>query len=97
MRRVAAMFCMAFFMAITCIIGISQADMVINLDASDNPDHPTAWTNLGTAGGSFLGNDDAPTLEEGTIEIPATRVRPSLTPSSTPRRRDDKFGAAPSA
>ena len=71
MRRVAAMFCTAFFMAITCIVGISQADMVINLDASDNPDHPNAWTNLGTAGGAFLGNDEAPTLEEGTIEIPA--------------------------
>ena len=71
MGRAVAMFCMALFMAITCSIGISQADMVIDLDASNNPDHPNAWTNLGTAGGAFLGNDEAPTLEEGTIEIPA--------------------------
>ena len=71
MRRVVAMCCMVFFMTVTCIIGVSQADMVIDLDASNNPDHPNAWTNLGTAGGAFLGNDEPPALEEGTIEIPA--------------------------
>ena len=73
MRKVASILSTVFFLATLCTIAL--ADVVpgaaLYLDARDNPAHPDAWTNLGTAGGELQGADDAPELlEEGTIEIP---------------------------
>ena len=43
---------------------------VLILDASNNPAHPDAWTNLGTAGGELSGEGNPPALEEGAMERP---------------------------
>ena len=63
---------MVFFLAIFCTIALADVvpGAVIFLDTSDNPAHPDAWTNLGTAGGEFLAADEPMQIEEGTIEIP---------------------------
>ena len=44
---------------------------VLVLDPSNNPAHPDAWTNLGTAGGELSGEGNPPALEQGDIDIPA--------------------------
>jgi hypothetical protein len=73
MRKVASILSMVFFLAVSSTIAL--ADVVpgaaLYLDARDNPAHPDAWANLGTAGGEIPAADDAPELlEEGNIEIP---------------------------
>ncbi len=54
----------------------SSDDVVLHFDASNNPAHPAAWTNLGTAGGELMGHepDNPPVLEEGAIEIPGAGI-----------------------
>ena len=47
---------------------------MLYLDAANNPAHPDAWTNLGTAGGELSGLDTPPVLEEGAIEIPSLGI-----------------------
>ena len=72
MRKVVSILSMVFFLAMSSTIAL--ADVVpgaaLYLDASDNPAHPDAWTNLGTAGGELPVGDATPVLEDGTIEIP---------------------------
>ena len=60
------------FLAVNaCTVALADAvpGAVMILDASDNPDHPRAWKNLGEAGGSLSAADKAPELEEGPIKI----------------------------
>ena len=73
MRKVASIISAVFFLTIFCTIALGQVvpGAVLHLDARDNPAHPDAWANLGTAGGELPGADDPPELlEEGTINIP---------------------------
>ena len=73
MRRVMTILSTVFFLATFCTIALGDVvpGAVLYLDARDNPAHPDAWTNLGTAGGELPGADEPPELlEEGTIEIP---------------------------
>lgn len=72
MRKVVSIFSTIFFLAMACTIALADVvpGAVLYLDASDNPGHKDAWTNLGTAGGELLAADEAPELEEGKIEIP---------------------------
>lgn len=73
MRKVVSIISAVFFLVSFCAIVLGQVvpDPVLYLDARDNPAHPDAWANLGTAGGELPGADDPPELlEEGTIEIP---------------------------
>ena len=74
MRKTISIFIMAFFLAIFCTVVLGQVvpGAVFHLDAADNPGHPDAWTNLGTAGGEIRAIDAAPVLEEGRIDIPNT-------------------------
>ena len=73
MRKVASILSMVFFLAISSTIALADVvpGAVLYLDARDNPAHPDAWENLGTAGGELPGADDPPELlEEGAINIP---------------------------
>ena len=73
MKRVMTILSTVFFLATFCVIALGQVvpDAVLYLDARDNPAHPDAWANLGTAGGELQGTNDAPELlEEAAIEIP---------------------------
>jgi len=70
-------------------------DPVLYLDASDNPGHPDAWTNLGTEGGELLGADEAPKLEEGTIEIPALGINQPNAKYYTAKESRQTFGGPP--
>ena len=73
MKVIISIFSGVFFLAMSFVIALADVvpGAVIYLDARDNPAHPDAWTNLGTAGGELLANDTTPELEEGDIEIPA--------------------------
>ena len=70
-------------------------DPVLYLDASDNPGHPDAWTNLGTEGGELPAADEAPKLEEGTIEIPALGINQPNTKYYTTQESLQTFGGPP--
>ena len=72
MRKVVSILSMVFFLAISSTIALADVvpGALLYLDARDNPAHPDAWTNLGTAGGELPAGDKTPVLEEGTIEIP---------------------------
>ena len=72
MRKIISIFSMVLLLAISCTIALGQVvpGAVFYLDASDNPGHPDAWANLGTAGGEIRTIDAAPVLEEGRIDIP---------------------------
>ena len=63
---------LVFLLAV--VYTVASADVVpgavLILDAANNPAHPDAWTNLGTAGGELSGEGNPPKLDEGTIEIP---------------------------
>ena len=76
MRKVTLTVAMMFFLATACTIALADAvpGAVLYLDASDNPGHDNAWTNLGTAGGELSAADEAPELEEGRIKIPGTGI-----------------------
>ena len=76
MKKVVSIFSTIFFLAIACTIALADPipGAVLYLDASDNPGHADAWTNLGTAGGELPAADEAPELEEGKIEIPALGI-----------------------
>ena len=72
MRRVVLSLSIVFVLA--AIFSIAHADVVpgavLHLDASNNPGHPDAWTNLGTTGGVVPAGDKTPILETGTIDVP---------------------------
>ena len=69
MKKVVSIFSVLFFLAMFSTVALG-ADPVLNLDASNNPGHPDAWTNLGTAGGELSGAGNPPALEEGPMEKP---------------------------
>ena len=73
MKRMASVFSLVILL--TAICTVVSADVVpgavLFLDAANNPAHPEAWSNLGSAGGELSGEGTPPLLEEGTIEIPA--------------------------
>ena len=71
MKKVALTITTLLLAANACTVALADAvpGAVMILDASDNPDHPRAWKNLGEAGGSLLPADKAPKLEEGPIKI----------------------------
>ena len=71
MKKVALTLTTLFLAANACTVALADAvpGAVMILDASDNPDHPKAWKNLGEAGGSLSAADKAPKLEEGPIKI----------------------------
>ena len=69
------------------VVGVSTTlgyvpDPQLWFDASDNPDHPEAWTNLGTAGGKLVASaKGVPVLE------------PHAGPDGGPRLYSQKGGA----
>ena len=71
MRSIILTLTATFILAAACSFAYADAvpGAVLILDASDNPDHPKAWKNLGEAGGSLSAADKAPDLEEGPIKI----------------------------
>ena len=72
MRKVVSILSMVFFLTMSSTIALADVapGALLYLDASNNPAHPDAWTNLGTVGGELPVGDKTPVLEEGTIEIP---------------------------
>ena len=77
MRKVMSILSMVFFLAISSTIAFADVvpGALFYVDASDNPAHPDAWTNLGTVGGELPSGDKTPVLEEGTIAIPGLDFR----------------------
>ena len=65
---------------------------LLHLDASDNPGHNKSWTNLGLSGGELLAADEAPVLEEGTIEIPALGISKVKAKYYTAKKSLQTFG-----
>lgn len=86
-----------FFLSMACTITFANIipDPVLYLNASDNPAHPDAWTNLGTEGGELLGADEAPKLEEGPIEIPALGISQPNAKYYTAKKSLQTFGGPP--
>ena len=86
-----------FFVSIACSMAFANvvSDPVLYLDASDNPSHPDAWTNLGTEGGELPAADKAPELEEGTIEIPALGINQENMKYYTTKDSLQTFGGPP--
>ena len=86
-----------FFVSIACSMAFANVlpDPVLYLDASDNPSHPEAWTNLGTESGELPAADKAPELEEGTIEIPALGINQQNTKYYTTKDSLQTFGGPP--
>ena len=72
MRKAVSILRFAFFLAGAPTAALADAvpGALLHLDASDNPGHPDAWTNLGAAGGELPAGNRTPILETGTIEIP---------------------------
>ena len=70
-------------------------DPVLYLNAADNPAHPKAWKNLGTEGGELLEADKAPTLEEGTIKIPALGINEQKVKYYTTKESLQTWGGPP--
>ena len=72
MSRAVLILCNVFFLGITSALAFAGVvpGALLHLDASDNPRHPDAWTNLGAAGGELPAGNKTPILETGTIEIP---------------------------
>ncbi len=72
MRRAVPILRVVFFLAGAPAIALAGAvpGALLHLDASDNPGHPDAWTNLGAARGELPAGNKTPILETGTIEIP---------------------------
>ena len=86
-----------FFVSMACTIVFANvvSDPVLYLDASDNPSHPDAWTNLGAEGGELPAADKAPELEEGTIEIPALGINQENMKYYTTKDSLQTFGGPP--
>ena len=97
MKTVISICTTIFFLAITCVIAFADVvpDAVLYLNASDNPAHPDAWENLGTEGGELLAADEAPKLEEGTIEIPALGITQENVKYYTTEESLQTFGGPP--
>ena len=97
MKTVTLIYTTIFFFAIAGMTAFANvvADPVLYLDASDNPAHPTAWENLGTEGGELLEADKAPTLEEGTIKIPALGINQENVKYYTTKESLQTFGGPP--
>ena len=86
-----------FFVSMACTIVFANvvSDPVLYLDASDNPSHPDAWTNLGAEGGELPAADKAPELEEGTIKIPALGINQENMKYYTTKDSLQTFGGPP--
>ena len=69
MKKIVSIFSVLFFLAVFSTVALA-ADPVLYLDAANNPAHPDAWTNLGTAGGQLSSGGNPPVLEEGPMEKP---------------------------
>ena len=91
MKKVVSIFSVLFFLAMFSTIALG-ADPVLYLDASNNPAHPEAWTNLGTAGGELSGKGKPPVLEQGDIEIPSIGLALSGAKFYTHKKPGQCFG-----
>ena len=94
MKRVIMTFTAIFILATACTIAFADAvpGAVLFLDASDNPDHPKAWKNLGEAGGSLSAADTAPELEEGPIKIASLGINQRKAMYYTAKKSRQTFG-----
>ncbi len=97
MKTVISIFTPICLLALACTIAWANIvpDPVLYLDASDNPGHDGAWTNLGAAGGELLAADDAPTLEEGPVKIPALGIDEPNMKYYTAKKSHQTFGGPP--
>ncbi len=97
MKTVLSIFTPFFFFTMACTIVCANIvpDAVLYLDASDNPGHDGAWTNLGDAGGELPAADEAPTLEEGAIKIPALGIDEPNAKYYTTKKSLQTFGGPP--
>ena len=94
MKKVAFTLAILFFLGSACTLALADAvpGALLYLDASDNPDHPKGWKNLGEAGGSLLPADQAPKLEKGDIRIPALGINQQNVMYYTARKSKETFG-----
>ena len=94
MRRAVSILSVAFFLASAPTTALANAvsGALLHLDASDNPGHPDAWTNLGAAGGVVPDGDETPVLETGTIEIPGLGFTLKNTKFYTCKQSGQTFG-----
>ncbi|MDE0040459.1 MAG: hypothetical protein OXT74_00335 [Candidatus Poribacteria bacterium] len=94
MKKVTLTLTTLFCLASACTVALADAvpGALLYLDASDNPDHPKAWKNLGEAGGELLPADQAPKLEEGRIRIPALGINEDRVMYYTARKSKETFG-----
>ena len=94
MRRVIVTFTAMFILATACTLAYADAvpGAVLILDASDNPDHPRAWKNLGEAGGSLPAANAAPELEEGPIKIASLGINERKAMYYTAKKSLQTFG-----
>jgi hypothetical protein len=97
MRRVMTIISTVFFLATFCTIALGDVvpGAVLYLNARDNPAHPDAWTNLGTAGGELPAVDTAPKLEEGRIKFPDTGIDENNVKHYTATGSNQTFGGPP--
>ena len=97
MRKVISILSTVFFLAAACTITLANVvpGAVIYLDASNNPAHPDAWANLGTAGGELVAILTAMKLEQGTIEIPNLNIVMLNAKFYTATEPLQSFGGAP--
>ena len=86
-----------FLLSIVCSIAFADVvpDPVLYLNAADNPAHPDAWENLGTAGGELLAADKASALEEGTIKIPVLGINQENVKYYTTKESHQTWGGPP--
>ncbi len=97
MKTVISICATIFFLSMACVVAFANVvpDPVLYLNAADNPAHPDAWENLGTAGGELPAADKAPELEEGEIKIPALGIsQPGVTYYTT-KDSHQTFGGPP--
>ena len=94
MSRAVLILCNVFFLGITSALAFAGVvpGALLHLDASDNPGHPDAWTNLGAAGGELPAGNKTPILETGTIEIPGLGFTLKNTKFYTCKQSGQTFG-----
>lgn len=94
MKRAVSILSVAFLLAGAPTMALADAvpGALLHLDASDNPGHPDAWTNLGAAGGELPVGNKTPILETGTIEIPGFGFTLKNTKFYTCKQSGQTFG-----
>ena len=94
MKRAVPILRVVFFLAGAPAIALAGAvpGALLHLDASDNPGHPDAWTNLGASGGELPVGNKTPILETGTIEIPGLGFALKNTKFYTCKQSGQTFG-----